>query len=328
MAVLYLVEQGAVLRKASRRLVVEKEDRTLLEVPEFKVERVMVFGNVQLTTQAVGFLLERGIETAFFTLGGQLKGKLSPLESKNIPLRLFQYKRHLDESFRTALAGRLVAGKIRNQVVMLQRFRRNHPEVDFSVPLLRLAQCLNALPRKNRVSTLLGVEGVATAVYFEAFGQMFRRELRFQGRTRRPPTDPANALLSLGYTLVGGEILSHLSGTGFDPYIGYLHGIEYGRASLALDMLEEFRHPVVDRLALSLLNREILGAVDFEARDGGVYLAGQARKTFFSHYEKTMTGTFVHGGVSTSFRKLFRVQARRMAAAIQREERYVPFLLK
>ena len=128
MAILYLTEQGATLRKESKRFIVEKEEQILLEVPEFKIDRVLVFGNVQITTQAIAFLLANGIETGFFTITGRLKGKLSPLESKNVYLRLFQYKRYLDEEFKLKLAKTIVDGKIKNQIVLLQRYQRNHPE--------------------------------------------------------------------------------------------------------------------------------------------------------------------------------------------------------
>jgi len=325
---LYLLEQGATLRKESKRFIVEKEEQILLEVPEFKIDRVLVFGNVQITTQAIAFLLANGIETGFFTITGRLKGKLSPLESKNVYLRLFQYKRYLDEEFKLKLAKTIVDGKIKNQIVLLQRYQRNHPETDFSADIKKLEECLHALPTKTRVSTVVGVEGFSSAVYFASFGKMFRKELGFETRNRRPPKNPVNALLGLGYTLVNNEILSMLSGMGFDPYIGYLHGIDYGRPSLALDLLEEFRNPIVDRFTLSLLNKEVLILDDFEEKEDGVYLKDNSRKTYFLHYEKYLQKPFIWEEKETTFRNLFQTQIQKIANTILKNEKYVPFLLK
>jgi len=328
MAVLYVTEQGSVLRKESKRLVIEKEGKVLLEVPEFKVDRVLIFGNIQVTTQAISFLLERGIETSFFTISGRLKGKLSPLESKNVFLRVFQYKRYLDEEFKLNLSKIVIEGKIKNEVVFLQRYQRNHQEIDFSLPLKKLGECLNALSKKTKVSTVIGVEGFASSIYFEALGKMFRKELSFETRSRRPPGDPVNALLSLGYTLITNEILSLISGIGFDPYIGYLHGINYGRPSLALDLVEEFRHPIIDRLTLSLINKEVLNSEDFEEKDGGFYLEDKPRKDYFLYYEKYLQRKFSYEGEELNFRRLFQIQTQKMAKTIQEKVPYHYFLMK
>lgn len=331
MATLYLMEQGSKLCKDHRRLVVEKEGEVLLEVPEFKVERVLVFGNVQLTTQAVNFLLENGIETSFLTLSGRLRGRLVPVSSKNVPLRLAQYERSRDDGFRLELARRLVEGKLRNARTLLLRYSRNHPEVDFSEAVAEMDRALGALPRKGRVSTLLGVEGVAMGAYFRTYGRMFRRGLGFERRTRRPPGDPVNALLSFGYVLISNEMSSLLEAMGFDPYIGFLHTPEYGRQSLALDLVEEFRHPIVDMLVLNLINHGVLGEEDFEQReDGGFYLRREPSRRFFTHYERRMDQKFQERslGRETSFRELFQVQAGKLAKAILEGEPYRPFQVR
>lgn len=331
MATLYLTEQGSKLCKDHLRLVVEKDDQVLLEVPEFKVERVLVFGNVQLTTQAINFLLENGIETSFLTLSGRLRGKLSPVASKNVPLRLAQYERSRDGGFKLDLSRRIVEGKLKNARALLGRYARNHPEVDFSEAVGEIDRAIQALPRKERVSTVLGVEGTAIGTYFRAYGRMFRKGLGFERRIRRPPGDPVNALLSFGYVLITNEIGSLVEAMGFDPYIGFLHAPEYGRKSLALDLVEEFRHPVVDGLTLSLINTRVLGEEDFEHReDGGFYLKREANRKFFTHYERRMNQTFLDRslGRQASFRELFKVQAQRLAKTVKDGEPYQPFQVR
>lgn len=330
MSTLYLLEQGAKLVKEQKKLVVEKDGRILLEIPEFKIDRVLLFGNVQITTQAMKFLLESGIETAFFTIYGKLVGRLSPVESKNVILRLAQYESSKDEDFKLSIAKVIVEGKIKNAKVMLQRYARNHPdEVDFTEPLNNLASCLQELHNKTKVSTVVGIEGRASAIYFEAFGKMFRKELQFETRTRKPPLDPVNSLLSLGYTLITNEMFSLTSAIGFDPYIGFLHGVEYGRPSLALDLIEEFRCAVVDRLTLELINKEILQPDDFEEKEGGIYLKDVSRKIYFEYYEKRMLTSFQDSNLEEiNFRKMFFKQVQNFAKTIQEKIPYKPFLMK
>ncbi len=171
MATIYLVEQGAKLVKESKKIVIEKDGEILLEIPDFKVERIFIFGNIQITTQAMKFLLESGIETSFFNLYGRLIGKLSSIESKMYILRIQQYEKHKDNQVVLDLAKVFVAGKIKNMKTTLLKYTSNHPETDFSNSIQQLGDCLSELERKTQVSSILGVEGRASAVYFECFSR-------------------------------------------------------------------------------------------------------------------------------------------------------------
>jgi len=324
MSVLYLAEQGSVLSKQDQRFVVRKEGRVLAQVAAFNLERVLVFGNVQITTQAVAALLESGVETSFLSTHGKFRGRLAPAESKNVPLRMAQYRRHLDEPFKLAWAKRIVRAKIENAKGLLARYAYNHPEV----PLEQARKDLDAraadVENRTAISSLMGTEGAAASVYFRAYGLAFRRELRFEGRERRPPKDPVNALLSLGYVMVTNEMLSCLSAHGFDPYVGYLHGLDYGRPSLALDLIEEFRHAIVDRLTLNLVNNQALTAPDFEDKgaEEGVRLQPEALKKYLLQYEKFLTHSaaspLLPGGQG-SYRDLFHHQALAFGRCLQHE---------
>lgn len=330
MPTLYLLEQGAKLEKESKRLLVIKEGKISLEVPEFKIDRVLIFGNVQITTQAMKFLLESGIETSLFTIFGRLVGRLLPAQSKNVFLRMDQFEKAKDESFRLAVSKVIIEGKIRNAKAFLQRYSRNHPEVDFGEAEEGLNRCLEELPRKMQVSSVVGVEGRASAVYFETLGKMFRKGLRFETRVRRPPPDPINSLLSLGYTLITNEMFSVTTSIGFDPYVGFLHGIEYGRPSLALDLIEEFRHSIIDRLTLELVNKEILTQNDFEEKEGAVFLKEDSRKKYFLHYEKRMLTSFqdFEEKIELNYRRMFYEQAQRFAKTLQEMIPYRPFSIR
>lgn len=328
MATLYLTEQGSTLRKEQRRFVVELNGAALSQIHEFKVERVVIFGHVQLTTQAIAYLLGRGIDTAFLNLQGQLKGRLAALASKNVPLRLRQYDRARETRFALNAARAIVAGKIANCAAVLARHQRNHAETNFTEEALRLAALRERAVRQDSLDSLRGVEGQAAAIYFQSFSRMLRRGFEFARRTRRPPTDPVNSLLSFGYTLLYNEAIGALVSVGCDPYVGFYHGINYGRCSLALDLMEEFRHLAIDRLTLNLLNLGILGAEDFTPDElGGIYLQPEARKRFLKEYERLMTSEFTHGRIEerTSLRRALHEQARKIAALISRDAEYQPF---
>lgn len=330
MGSLYITQQGAVLRKTSRRLVVYKGEEKITEIPVIKVDRVMLFGNVQVTAQTISFLLDSGVDICYLSSNGRYRGRLAAAESKNVLLRIAQYERHLDDDFQLQMSKSLVTAKIKNALGLIRRYRKRYPELDFSQEMALLDDALNGIESQTQVSSLLGVEGHATAVYFRAFGRMLRQEeMPFIKRTRRPPKNPVNALLSFGYTLVTNEILSFLFAVGFDPYIGYLHSLDYGRPSLALDMTEEFRHPVVDRFTLYLVNNNIISSIDFDDRgEDGFFLTQDALKRYFQHYEKRINETFQDGdtGVDVSYRNLFRRQAYRLARSIKTGKSYEPYL--
>lgn len=332
MAFLYLTEQGSVLRKEGERLVVEKDEQVLLDIPADKIESVLVFGNVQFTTQAVHLLFRHGIEMALFTSHGTLLGQLTSSFPKNIDLRQAQYRCHDDASFTLPLARSLVSAKLANGLEVLKHFRHNHPEVAFEKELEQLGSAVTSVATQGDFATLLGAEGNGARIYFEGFSRMIRKSFGFAGRVKHPSTDPVNALLSLGYTMIYKEIGSLLDGIGFDPYLGFYHQPRHGHATLASDLVEEFRAPLVDRLTLYLINDRVLQEKDFyvHAPSGGIYLNEDARKRYFLQYEKFITRPVpVDGDPSEStYRKLFLRQSERLRLAVLSRETYVPYVYR
>ena len=291
----------------------------------------MLFGNIQLTTQTINLLLQEGIDVSFLTLNGKLRGRLVASESKNVILRLAQYERYLDDEFQLTQARAIVKGKISNARAMILRHLRNHPELNFSKEIELIEQTLRKLDRNQTVNSLVGAEGIATAAYFRCFGQMFRKELIFTERSRRPPKDPVNAILSLGYTMITNEILGLVIAHGLDPYIGFLHGIVYGRPSLALDLVEEFRQPIIDRLTLHLFNHKVLTTEDFQkVKQNGVYLTNDGLKKYFQFYEKRLKAPLKHkeSDSTANMRSIMKQQVHRMAKSIQNREMYNPFSME
>ncbi len=331
MANLYLTEQGSILRKTGDRLIVQKEGETLLDVQCSKIQAVLIFGNVHFTTQAVHELFEHGIEMALLTRTGRLVGQLTSPATKNIELRMAQFRRHDDEVFRLSFSKALVKGKIGNCTALMKSFSYNHREIILEGEISAMETTMKSADGSECVAALRGFEGIAAKTYFKGFGKMVLGAFSFPGRKKHPSTDPVNALLSFGYTLIFNEIFSLLDGLGFDPYLGYFHEAEYGRASLASDIQEEFR-AAVDRFTLYLINNRMVAAEDFytNQKDGSVYLKREAMKKYFIEYEKNLNREFKHPetGENTTLRKCFRIQAEKLAAFIKGGDVYKTFNLE
>jgi CRISP-associated protein Cas1 len=340
MATLYLIEQNTVLRKTGDRLLLCKKphgrkggaprvDEILLDLPCADVDHVMLFGNVQVTTQALQEMLEHGIEFAIFTFSGKLLGQLTPPQTKNIPLRIAQFQKHGDAEFCLRLAKAVVRNKIGNAVSMLREHRYNHPDSITSAEIDALDTLIGRAENAANLDSLRGYEGAATAAYFQLFGRLFNPPWTFTTRTRRPPKDPVNAVLSFGYVIVGNELQALLDGVGFDPYLGFYHAIEYGRPGLALDLLEEFRHPLVDRLALNLFNLGSMTQQDFAPQpEGGIYLNTAGKKKFFAQYERLLgewTGPTDPAGKPRKFRSVFQSQIAKLNQTVLQGGEYAPF---
>lgn len=328
MATIYLIEQGAKLRKESKRFIIEKDEEILLEIPEFKIDKVFIFGNIQLTTQAMKFLLENGIDVSFFTIYGKFLGKLVSIESKNVLLRISQYEKYKSDEFKLKISKTIVRGKINNAKNVLCKYMRNHPETDFSSSIEELSSLLIEIERKNSVSSVLGVEGRASAVYFECFGKMIIKNFSFQQRIPRHPKDPVNSLLSFGYALLTSELFSSIAGVGFDPYIGYLHSVDYGRPTLALDLIEEFRQPIIDRLVLEIINKGIITPDGFEEINGKIYLNEKSRREFLSRFERRMQTKIQEDNKLLSYREIIHNQTKKFAKTIMEDVEYKPFIIR
>lgn len=327
MAVVYVKEQGACIKRHSNRLVIEKDGEVLAELRLIRVTGISVIGNVQVTTQALHSILQAGVDISFFSASGRYLSHMAPEHSKNIFLRLSQYHCYESMPQRLALARTIVENKIHNQMEMIRQYRWDGIEYDYRSDLDCLAEYQKTLERKETVNALMGVEGICSAVYFRAYARMFRCEISFQDRNRRPPKDPVNAVLSLTYTFLTKEITAALEAESFELYLGFLHGVRYGRKSLALDLIEEFRQPAADRFVLRLFNKNMLQESDFEIEEGAVKLKPEAFKRFCTSYEKWMQES-VYKNEDQNFRDYIRRQADLLKQAVRDRSVYNPFRWK
>ncbi|MGC9469408.1 MAG: CRISPR-associated endonuclease Cas1 [Anaerolineae bacterium] len=327
MPTLYVTEQGARVEKEYRRLLVTKEDEVLFRAPLEKVSQVVLVGYVGLTTPAMLALLHAQVPVLLVKRTGALVGRLVPETPKNLPLRQAQYARDEDARFALAMARSIVAGKLRNQRVLALRILRRRPEAD-RAPLPQLYAAEAQVPAADTQDQLLGVEGAGARAYLAIYRQAFDPGWGFDARTRRPPRDPINALLSLGYTLLGHAMMTALEAVGLDPYLGYFHAEKYGRPALALDLVEEFRAPFVDSLVMRLVGWGMLKMDDFMPSGDGIYLGDKGLRVFLRAFGNRLASQVRLKGTqrSLSYRKHFEVQARQLSHVILDEkDEYEPF---
>jgi len=284
--IVHLTRQGAQARLRRGRLFVEYQDETLAFLPLHVIQRVVVWGNVSLTTPLLTTLAKHGIAVVFLTRRGEFRAGLYGPETPHVVLRRAQYTLTTREEWLLGLGRAFVAAKLHHQRVLLLRRRRRRSDVpEVSYALQRLEDALRELPQMTSLQAVRGLEGRSARAYFKALRALLRPECGLQGRTRRPPRDPANALLSLGYTLLTRRAESALLAVGLDPFVGFLHTMVYGRPALALDLAEEFR-PVVDGLMLALCNARRLTPEDFQpAPRGGWQLRESSLPVFLRAFE-------------------------------------------
>jgi len=325
---LYVNTQGVRVGKSGDVLQVkDKDNKAVQEIRMGEVCQVNLMGNVQISTQTVHSLCERGVPVSYFSMGGYFCGITTGMNTKNVALRRSQFRLADSEWFSLRLARELVAGKIRNQRVMLQR---NHIEPRKEALAAMKAGAERAEKAESQ-EALLGIEGWAARTYFEEFAGMIKVgdegesaegfTFDFDGRNRRPPRDPVNALLSLAYSMLAKDLTVACYAVGFDPYLGFYHQMRHGRPALALDLMEPFRPLIADSAVLSAVNTRMVTARDFVKAGGAVALTAAGRKGFYRAYELRMDSLATHPlfDYRVSYRRMLEIQARLLARVIEGE---------
>lgn len=336
---LYVTVPESHLRLDNDTLRLLVGDETRLRVPLHHLGAVVCFGRVGISVPLMHRLADDGVALVLLDEGGRFKARLEGATSGNVLLRRAQHVTSQDDAFVLALARRVVAGKLRNQRHVLLRGARDSRDVADRLAIVRTAQSLaaslRALPKAETLDAVRGVEGEAARGYFSALNLLVRPDLRehfsMDGRTRRPPRDRMNAMLSFLYSMLMNDCRSACEAAGLDPQIGYLHALRPGRAALALDLMEEFR-PVADRLTLTLINRLQIGIEGFDEREGGaVMLQGDARKSVVIAFQERKQVALPHPLLAESIPLglVPLVQARLMARHLRGEAPiYPPFALR
>jgi CRISPR-associated protein Cas1 len=311
--VLVVQTAGAQVGQRGGEFTVSLKSETVRKMPVHQLRAIYVYGAVQLTAQAVQTALEEEIDVAYFSPSGRFLGLLRGLPASGIDARLGQYRLFGESFFRMHLAREALRAKIHNQRVMLMR----NGEVPDAV-LTQLARLRDSTADAVALGELLGIEGTAANLYFQQFASMLKTgeswKFDFAGRNRRPPRDPVNALLSLGYSVLAKEIAGVCHAVGLDPFYGFLHQPRYGRPALALDLMEEFRPLVADSVAISLVNRGEIDEGDFIRSAAGTALNERGRRRFWEAWFRRLDTDVSHPefGYKMSYRRMFEVQARQL----------------
>ena len=343
---LYLNTQGFRVGCKDEVLQVKERDKVVDEVRLRDLSHVALFGNIQISTQAVQSLCEMEIPITYFSMGGWFYGITRGHTLKNVFLRMEQFRLARDEVKCLSLARQFVHGKIRNHRTLLMR---NHLEPPEPV-ILKLKRASEDALVATSIEELLGIEGAAASQYFQQFNGMVKiadelasehnpikdtKQLAFNfnftNRNRRPPTDPVNAMLSLAYSMLSKDCTLAALAVGFDPYIGFFHQPRFGRPALALDLMEEMRPLIAESTVLSCINNRVVTEKDFVRAGQAVNLTAPGRKRFFQMYEQRMSSLITHPlfDYKVSYRRALELQARLLAKTLTGEiAEYVPLLTR
>jgi CRISPR-associated protein Cas1 len=334
---LYLNTQGLRVGISSGVLKIKEKTKVVQEVRVREICQLNLMGNIQVTTQAIQTLCRNDVPVAYFSQGGWFYGTTQSMGLKNVFLRRDQFRLADVPSFCPRLARALVAGKIRNQRTMLQRNHIEPPRraIDLLKCYVEDAKHAQSQPQ------LLGIEGNAARLYFENFAGMIKVNdvpgeslaegnhaftFDFNGRNRRPPRDPVNALLSLAYSLLAKDLTFICHTVGFDPHLGFYHQPRFGRPSLALDLMEPFRPLIADSTVLSAINTRMVTERDFIQTGNATALTPNGRKAFFRAYEQRMDSLVTHPlfGYRVNYRRILEVQTRLLARVLTGELQTYP----
>jgi len=334
MGTVYITQEDAFIAKVDERLNVKSEKKTILDVPLIKVDGLVVMGRASISPAAIAELINQKISLSFLTTNGKYLARLEPEMSKNIFVRAAQWKAAGESPIAIHVTQGFVRGKLKNYRQSLLLAQRRYSELDLNAGLQKLGSAIAGIDKATSIDSIRGLEGAGSAAYFGCFNQLIRvDEFEFHTRNRRPPTDPVNSLLSLGYSLLRHDVQSALNIVGFDPYLGYLHTERYGRPSLALDLMEEFRPLIVDAVVLGAINLRILTPKDFttEPVSGAVSLTKEGLHTFLRLYQEKKLKKLKHPVLQKhyTYQECFEIQARLLGKYLMGEiDKYPPLVMK
>lgn len=333
---LYVTTPEAYLSKDGQNIVVSVRQEEVFRIPAINIEAIVTFGYMGASPGLMKLCGESGIALTFLSPNGRFISRVQGTVRGNVLLRKAQYSLSDDEEWSLHVAKLMIAAKIQNYRSILRRYCRDYggcQEVEAAVSMLELNK--NRALAASDKNELIGFEGMASNIYFNVLPCLIlnqKESFPFNGRSRRPPGDAVNAMLSLAYTLIANDIAAALETVGLDPYVGFLHSLRPGRTSLALDMMEEFRAYLGDRFVLSLINKRQITPKDFlHQGDYGVVLTDNGRKTFLTAWQNRKRETIIHPYLNEKVEigLLPHVQALMMARYIRKDiDDYPVFLIK
>lgn len=330
MTSLYITESGTYLRKKGGHVVIGRNNEVLLEVPIERIEDITLIDSVHVSSALLTEFLERNIPMSWMSGMGKFYGSLISNTSVDVLKHQKQFELLDKEDFYFRLGQKITFAKIHNQLTILRRYNRNinSPRVETNMSNILAV-------RKNVFKTsdyreLMGYEGIISRIYFDALGDVVSDPFKFEKRTKRPPRDPVNSMLSLGYSMLFNEILTSVISVGLHPYVGFLHRLAKGHPALVSDLMEEWRAVLIDSLVLAIIKRNMIGYDMFEITNDGCFLNSEGRKIFLHSYNKKLRSVNQYLDGKYTFRESIKQQCRKYASALMHEdiELYVPVELR
>lgn len=330
MASIYITENGAYLHRRGGRLIIDKDETTAAEIPLELVEDITVVNTSQISASLITECFAKNIPVSWISTSGKLYGSLFPYTFVDIFKQKQQFDLLSDGDFYFKLAQNIVSAKIHNQLVLLRRYNR-------TMKLEKVQELINyiANTQKNVKYTsdnneLLGYEGLASRTYFSALGMLTDKPFQFTKRTKQPPRDPFNAMLSMGYSILFNEILSSVLTAGLHPYVGFFHQLAKGHPALVSDLIEEWRTVIVDSMVLSLIKRGSITENMFTSNKKGCYFTPEGKKVFLNAYNKKLHTENKYIAGEHSYRESLRIQCQNYARAVANKDTdiYAPIKLR
>ena len=334
MSYLYVCEQGATIGLADNRFQVKYRDGMVKSIPAETLEVIEVFGKIQITTQCIEECLKRGVNILYYSTNGAYYGRLISTNHVNVQRQRLQAELTKDPQFRVAFSKRIIDAKIRNQIVVLRRYAR-HSGTNIERPVVEMQNMYKKLESAKGIEQIMGYEGAAAKIYFRELGKMVDPEFAFSGRNRRPPRDPFNSLISLGYSIILNEFYGKIESKGLNPYFGVMHSDHEKHPTLASDLMEEWRATLIDTVALSMLNGHELLQSDFYVgtEQPGVFLEKEGFKKYIQKLEnrfRTENRYLSYIDYSVSFRRAMDLQVNQFVKVLEMGDvqQYYPVLIR
>jgi CRISP-associated protein Cas1 len=331
MSTLYVTNQDAYLSVKNRQFQIFYQGQLETKIPAARVSNIIMFGSCNLSYGATILALRHRIPVMFLSQTGKYFGVTKAYTEEKIEYLIKQVNYALNPEFTHKQAEAIIKAKLHNSRALLLKLNRRRPSAQATDAIDSIAELIKKLPVANSMDALRGYEGKAATLYFQALGTLFTGEFAFSKRTKRPPTDPVNSMLSLGYTLLSQNVSTFIQAAGLHTHCGNLHTPRDNHPALVSDLMEEFRAQLVDSLVLYLVNKKIFTIEDFTAPDerGGVYLVPSGLKKFLKHWEEKLQSeiTHPHTGAKVSFRRCIELQVREYISCLMGEtEVYRPMM--
>ncbi len=330
MSSLYITENGAFMRKKGGHVLIGRNNEILMEIPIERIEDVTLIDNIQISSQLITDFLERKIPVSWISSYGKFYGSLINNSQIDILKHRRQFELLEEKTLYEKLAKKVIFAKIHNQLTVLRRYNRelNSESVITDIKNI-LAVRRNIFLAEDR-NQLRGYEGIISRIYFSSLGKFLKKPFCFEKRTKQPPTDPVNSMLSLGYSMLFNEILTDIISVGLHPYIGFFHSIAKGHPALASDLIEEWRAVIVDSMVMSIINKNIIKFDMFNISEQGCFLSTEGRKIFLYEYNKKIRSNNKYLEEKLTYRECIMRQCRKYSQALMQNNSdiYVPIELR